>query len=226
MASLRLGEEKQTRRVAQTNMPTPWSARGEAPGGRFASKTDPELIAVCLAGNAEAWDALIERYEALIYSVLVRSGLSQPDADDLFQDVCLILYNHLGDLRDTARLASWLISTAKREVWRLHRRRKPHPMADLSEREWEFESAEPIASPESPQPEASAIALEEQHLVRLAMGQMQERCRQLLALLYMKDPPASYAEVSSQLSLPSGSIGPTRARCLQKLKDLLNEIGF
>jgi RNA polymerase sigma factor (sigma-70 family) len=226
MTSLRLAEKKQTRKVAQTNMPTPWSTRGEAQGGRFASKADPELIAACLSGDAQAWDALIDRYEALIYSVLVRSGLSQADADDLFQDVCLILYNHLGDLRDTARLSSWLISTAKREVWRLHRRRKAHQMADLSEREWEFESAEPVASPESPQPEASAIALEEQHLVRLAMSRMQDRCKQLLTMLYMQDPPASYQDVSSRLSLPAGSIGPTRARCLQKLRDILNEVGF
>lgn len=224
--SIRLIEQQRTLKEAKSQMPTPWSARADGKGGRYAGMEDPLLISACLSGHAEAWDALIDRYEALIYSVLVRSGLAQADADDLFQDVCLILYNHLGDLRDTARLSSWLISTSKREVWRLHRRRKTHQTTDLSEREWEFESAEPVAGAEAPQPEQSAMAMEEQHLVRLAMSRMQDRCKQLLTMLYMQDPPASYQDVSARLSLPSGSIGPTRARCLQKLKDLLGEIGF
>src|ERR1051325_7354514 len=85
--------------------------------------SDKDLIAACLKGEAAAWDMLIQRYAALIYSIGLKMGLSESDREDVFQDVCVILIDHLADLRDTARLSSWLISTTKREAWRLQRRR-------------------------------------------------------------------------------------------------------
>lgn len=95
-----------------------------SPGRRPDRLADPELIARCLSGDARAWDVLLERYESLIYSALNRAGLSPADADDVFQEVCLLLLNHLESLRDTQRLSGWLLSVARREAWRVHKRRR------------------------------------------------------------------------------------------------------
>lgn len=193
---------------------------------RFAGASDSELISACLKGNASAWDALIGRYAALIYSLSLRMGLSQSDAEDIFQDICVTLLNHLGDLRNTERLSSWLISTTKREIWRMQRRRGAKLTSELKEGEWEMENAPSVHAQEAASPEADVVALEEQQLVREGLAQLAERCRRLLTLLYVDDPPASYTEVSEVLGLPVGSIGPTRARCLQNLRKLLDQLGY
>jgi RNA polymerase sigma factor (sigma-70 family) len=193
---------------------------------RYTSHADAGLIALCLKGEAEAWDALIERYQALIYSTLLKQGLSHADADDVFQDVSLILFRHLGDLRDTTRLSGWLISTARREAWRLKRRRGMALASEMPDREWELEGAEPVAQAAAPQPDQEVMVLQDQQLVRQGLEQLGERCRELLTLLYMKDPPGTYADVTELLGMPQGSIGPTRARCLQQLQKNLQQLGF
>ena len=91
------------------------------------------MIAACLAGDARDWDHLIARYQGLIYTLALRMGMSRSDADDVFQNVCLRLYQHLGDLRDTRRLAAWLISTTRREVWHLRRQGVSTSIEDLTE---------------------------------------------------------------------------------------------
>lgn len=95
-----------------------------SPSRRLDRLTDPQLIARCLSGDARAWDALLERYESLIYSALRRAGLTPADADDVFQEVCLSLLNHLESLRDTQRLSGWLLSVARCQAWRVHKRRR------------------------------------------------------------------------------------------------------
>jgi RNA polymerase sigma factor (sigma-70 family) len=193
---------------------------------RLASHSDAKLIALCVGGAADAWDALIDRYQALVYSTLLKQGLTHADADDVFQDVSLILFRHLGDLRDAARLAPWLISTARREAWRLKRRKGMALASEFADREWELESAEPIAQSASPRPDTEVMALQERQLVREGMQKLGDRCRELLTLLYMTDPPGTYADVTDRLGMPQGSIGPTRARCLQHLQKILHEAGF
>lgn len=202
------------------------SSRSETPS-RYARRADPDLIAACLSGDTMAWKALIQRYEALIYSIPVRLGVSQADAGDLFQDVCLLLYHHLEDLRDTQRLSTWLITTTKREVWRWQRRKRVTLASEMPEQEWKLEGAEEVTGVQTaPAPDELVLALEEQQLVRRAMEQLPERCRELLTRLYLQDPPATYAEVASDLGLPLNGISPTRARCLQRLQKILEEIGF
>ncbi len=187
---------------------------------------DPELITACLAGDAQAWHTLIERYAALIHSVAGRMGLSQTDAEDVFQEVCTLLLNHLGDLRDTSRLTSWIISTTRREVWRLRRRRGPALISEIEAESWQVETAQPVGTEAPSLPEETLLALEEQQLVREALQRLGSNCQQLLTLLYAEEPPCSYAEVAQRLNLPLGSIGPYRARCLQQLHKILEEIGF
>lgn len=188
--------------------------------------SDKALIDACLKGEKYAWDALIQRYVALIYSTCVRSGLTPADSEDVAQDVCVILLDHLADVRDTGKLSSWLISTAKREVWRFQKRKGLKLASELGETEWALDSGEALNIEAAESPEAEVLALTEQQLVRKAMAKLQDRCRRLLTLLYCVDDPASYAEIAEELSLPVGSIGPTRARCLQSLRKLLSELGF
>lgn len=184
---------------------------------------DAALIAACLRGEARAWDALIDRCQALIFSIRLRMGLPRGDAEDVFQDVCLLLFSHLDSLRDRARLSSWLISTTRREAWRMARRRRALPEADLADPEGEMERGEHLAGAGPELPEEAVLALERQQSVREAFQKLPERCRELLERLYVRDPPEAYAEISAQMGLPMGSIGPTRARCLQRLQRLLEE---
>ena len=179
-----------------------------------------------LAGDSKAWDELVDRYQALIYATLRRTGLTPADADDTFQDVCVLLFNHLGDLRDSARLSGWLIATARREAWRQLRRAGAIPISQLPGSDWKFETAAPLAQQETPAPDAEIMALEEQQLVRRALEQLAVRCRDLLTLLYLRDPAATYQEISESLSMPVGGIGPQRARCLQQLQKILANLGF
>ena len=197
-----------------------WRARLRIPGsaGKWARRQDAELVTACLEGQSEAWDTLIERYESLIFTLAVRGGLSPTDAEDVFQDVCLILLDHLGDLRDTNRLSGWLVSVTRREIWRRFRRREPALFSDLTENGHDVET---IGMPlqEAPlSPEEAFLEIEVQIQVRQALEKLPERCRNLLTLLYCTDPPCSYAEAAARLSLPLGSIGPDRARCLQRLQ--------
>jgi RNA polymerase sigma factor (sigma-70 family) len=188
--------------------------------------SDRDLITACLAGDNAAWDSLISRYVALIYSTCLRTGVSSADTEDLVQDVCVILLDRLADVRDTAKLSSWLISTTKREVWRFQRRKGLKLASELGETEWALETGEGINTPTADSPEVEILALEEQQIVRQGMNKLQDRCRILLTMLYGTDSPASYTDAAAELSLPVGSIGPTRARCLQQLRKLLGDLGF
>jgi RNA polymerase sigma factor (sigma-70 family) len=182
---------------------------------------DADLIAACLAGESAAWDTLIARYKAVIFATLMRQRLPEADAEDIFHEVCLLLLNHLEDLRDTQRLAGWLVTTTRREIWRLHRQRGPTLASEMPGQEWLLEGAQSVGGVSQPSVEESLLALEEQQAMRHAMAQLPERCRRLLTLLYCEEPPCGYTEAAERLRLPIGSIGPSRARCLQKLQQLL-----
>jgi RNA polymerase sigma factor (sigma-70 family) len=183
---------------------------------------DRALVRACLAGDRGAWESLVRKYSRLIYSVPRRCGLGEEDAADVFQTVCLRLLQSLEGFRDQDRLSAWLITTANRESWRVkgqaHRHAAPSPDDEPSAQE---------ALPASdPLPQEVLLRLEDEQLVRQAFEGLGERCRVLLELLYYRDPAPSYLEVGERLGIPQGSIGPTRARCLQQLKKLLEGIGF
>ena len=82
---------------------------------KYKSHTDPELVAMCLKGDAQAWEALIIRYRRLVYSVPVRFGFTSADAADVFQAVCLKLIEHLHELKDETKVSAWLITTTTRQ---------------------------------------------------------------------------------------------------------------
>jgi RNA polymerase sigma factor (sigma-70 family) len=192
-------------------------------GARNDEPPDADLVAACLAGEVAAWDALIRRYQSFIYGLALRMGLSSPDAEDVFQDVSLKLYQHLDELRDAWRLSGWLAAVVRQEVWRRWRRKSAVPLSDLPGGGWSLLEAE--SGPSTPSPEEEVLALERQHLVRECFDALPRECRRLLGLLYGPESP-SYAETARRLAMPVGSIGPRRARCLERLKKKLEEFGF
>jgi RNA polymerase sigma factor (sigma-70 family) len=176
--------------------------------------SDAELIRKCLSGEDAAWSTLVDRYQRLVYSVAMRCGLSEADADDVFQIVFTTLFRRLHALRDESRLASWLITTAQRESWRVAKRGST--TTDLDD-----------AMPD-PSEDAAAIAeaSDRDQRVRDGMSRLDERCRALLTALFLAPEERSYGEISSQLGIAIGSIGPTRARCFKKLETLLRAAGL
>jgi RNA polymerase sigma factor (sigma-70 family) len=183
--------------------------------------SDAQLIAACQKGEAWAWDALVERYKRLVYSVALRAGLSQEDASDVFQTVFAVLLENLSRLRDPQGLAAWLITTSKRTSWTVMRKRhREAPSSDLL--------SIPLTNTLQRQGEQNwdEERWADQVLVREALGRLGERCKNLLWMLYYDRSNPSYERVSRDLGIPLGSIGPTRARCLQKMRRILQAMGM
>lgn len=188
--------------------------------------TDSALIQACLSGDAEAWEALIERYEGFIYSQALRCDLPPAEASDVFQDVCLRLYHHLEELRDTSRLAGWLSSTTRREAWRVGKKMRSTISTDNPELNISLDNGVGLNQNENNHPENTILEEADRALVWQAMDSLPDQCKQLLTLLYKEESSASYAEITQRMNLPSGSIGPTRARCLKRLQKILLDMGF
>ena len=189
------------------------------PSPDFLTLADSEIIDACLAGDGRAWEALILRYQRLIYSIPLRYGLPESDAADIFQAVCMLLLENLARLRDRTRLVAWLVITTRRECWRQARQRRR--VADGPD----FALIENLPADDSPL-EDTFSRLEQLTAVRVAVQRLDSRCRQLITLLFYTRPQPSYEEIASILGLPLGSIGPTRARCLEKLLGILKSMGF
>src|SRR5262245_807307 len=172
-----------------------------------AELSDASLIEGCLKGNQDAWEAIIRRYQNLIYSVPIRYHFSAPDAADVFQHVCVILLEKLKTLRNTETLSSWLYVTTKRQCWKIARKKRME--TELQE-----------VSNETTEPVSENLVL--QHQIKSGVDQLSEKCRNLIFALYYADPPYSYDQITEKLGIPFGSIGPTRARCLEKLRKILS----
>ena len=183
----------------------------------FTLLSDPELIEVCLKGSSQAWEVLLIRYQRLIYSIPLRYGLPESDANDIFQNVCLLLWENLGRVRERDRLGAWLVITTRRECWRMMRqRRKEGGDLDVA-----LDEHFPTGIPS----EDEFLLLERQSLVRAAVGYLEQPCHDLLQFLFYAEPRPAYSEIARSLTIPEGSIGPTRARCLEKLMKILEGMG-
>jgi RNA polymerase sigma factor (sigma-70 family) len=172
------------------------------------SATTRQLVAAAAAGDQEAWAALIDRYSSLLWSVARSFRLAESDAADVVQTTWLRLVEHLDRVEDPDRLSGWLATTVRRECLRLVRRGAHEsyaPIADVAD--------------DNPGLDAGVLKDERDAALWLAFGQLDEACQQLLRVL-MADPPPAYAAVAAALDLPIGSIGPTRARCLSKLRQM------
>jgi len=186
----------------------------------FSRLDDKELIAACLDGNREAWEALILRYQRLIYSIPIKTRLSPDDAADVFQSVCLKMMENLASLRDHEKMVSWLITTTTRECWRLSARRRRNTSQEIGDDETADRMSE--LPDQTPLADQEMVALEQQQIIRHALARLPERCAKLLHLLFYQKDEMSYADIARQIKIPVSSIGPTRARCLSKLRKILD----
>jgi RNA polymerase sigma factor (sigma-70 family) len=184
-----------------------------------AERGDGELVRGCLEGRAECWEILIERYQRLIYSIPIKARMSEDDAADIFQTVCLKLYEGLPRLRDHDRLVAWLVTTTRRECWRAGSRRRREGQSQARDDQHYDETAD-VADPR-PLTEETFIEIERQQMVRSAIDSLPERCRRLLDMLFYRNDELSYLDISREMNMPVSSIGPTRARCLENLKKKL-----
>jgi RNA polymerase sigma factor (sigma-70 family) len=180
--------------------------------------TNKRLVDECLRGSEQAWNVLVDRYKGLIYSIPIRYGAAQQDAADIFQSVCLDLFNELPKLREPEALQGWLIRVATNKCY--HWRRQQTARGE----EVDGEGLDIMADGEIA---TDALALlEREQIIREAMGQLPPRCREMIDLLFFEHPPLPYSEVAKRLRLATGSIGFIRGRCLKRLKRILEEKGF
>jgi RNA polymerase sigma factor (sigma-70 family) len=185
---------------------------------KYKQLTDSELVSQCLQGDSAAWEALIKRYRRLIYSIPIRFSFTTADASDVFQSVCLKLIEHLHELKDETKVSAWLITTTTRQC--IYVRSQKFRETGGNEEELE-EPSDPSENVED-----TRVQIEEQQRIRESVDQLPDRCRQLIELLYFDASAPSYEEVSRSLSMPVASIGPTRARCLDKLRIILRRRGI
>ena len=193
---------------------------GIEPAVAFAQREDKELIAACLEGDAEAWEALIVRYQRLIYSIPLKARLSADDAADVFQSVCLKLYEKLATLREHEKIIAWLITTTTRETWRLAARARREGQSAAPDAEDASEGISQIPAV-GPLADEQRQTLQQQQIVREGVSALPERCRELITMLFYQKDELSYSDIAARMKMPVASVGPTRARCLEKLKKLL-----
>lgn len=176
-----------------------------------------ELVRRCAAGDPRAWDEFVARYSRLVHSIPRRYGLSASDSEDVMQAVFIAAFRSLERIDDPSRIASWLITSAHRETWRIGRER--HTVAESTEFSAQFAD---VGAP----PADSAETWERQDRVDRALAELGGSCEELLRSLYSRHGEPDYQALSARLGMPVGSIGPTRARCLRKLERLLRAAGF
>jgi RNA polymerase sigma factor (sigma-70 family) len=172
-----------------------------------------ELVRGAAAGDREAWERLVDQYARLIWSITAEFKLIESDAADVAQTTWLRLLEHIDQIRYPDRVGSWLAATARNECLRSLAARKRVVLAHDDDVLTGVVGSEPEV-------DERILANERAQVVRDAMSHLPRRWQRLLELL-MADPPASYAEISDQLGLPVGSIGPTRGRCFAQLRALL-----
>lgn len=179
-------------------------------------ESDQGLIHACRNGDAAAWEQVLNKYERLVFSIPLRYGLDRDAAADIAQITFTILMESLDELREDSHLGGWLATVARRHTWRyLKRSNREAPLEnnDLLE-------IEPLFGDSGGNP---IDQFELTEWVDQGLSKIDERCRDLLRALYFDTQQTSYAELAERLHLPLGSIGPTRARCLERLKQILQE---
>jgi len=186
--------------------------------------SDAQLIKECRRGDESAWEALVLRYQKLIYAIPRRAGLSEDQSAEVFQEVFTTLFSKLDGIEDPDRLHAWLVTTARRKTWRLISKEKSLQQFIGAEDD-EDQGVDEVANipDESVLPDEALVQLEEQHRIRTAVAALDERCRQLIDMLFYQSTQPAYTEIARSLSIPEGSVGPTRARCLQKMLRLLGK---
>ena len=182
------------------------------------AEPDRDLIQQCRRGSAGAWHQVLNRYERLVFSIPLRYGLSQDDAADIAQLTFTALVQNIDKLAEDSRLGAYLSTIARRNTWRLLQRKRREIPSEHLEGSSFAESAVVLGK-------SDAHSIEHWELtdwLDTGLSQLSERCRKLLTALYFRPEFSSYAEVAEHFGMPVGSVGPTRARCLKRLRQVLS----
>ena len=166
-----------------------------------------ELVERALANDQAAWREIVDRYKGVAWKVLYGYNLSEDDRQDAFASTFFRLFERLGTVRDVEKLPGWIATTARNEANTLYRKRaRLEPMAEM-----------PVRAVDVAEHSEGLEDHELRSAMRRAFSRLPAEMQTLLRLL-CADPPIAYAEISRVLNLPHGSIGPTRLRCLQRLR--------
>ena len=176
-------------------------------------RDDPTVVALVTrvaGGDPTAWEEIVEQYAPLVWSICARFQLSNHDREDVGQKVRLLLVEQLGKLRERAALPGWIATTTHRECLRVVTAvRKSERLGTGLDDALQFVDNTVI--------DEEILMAERNAALRAAFAELPPKCRRLLAIL-TSDPPCSYAEISETLQIPMGSIGPQRARCMERLR--------
>ena len=178
-------------------------------------RDDPVVIALvrrAAAGDQAAWDEIVDRYAQLVWSICVRYQLSRADIEDVGQTVWLRLVEHLGKLREPAALPGWLATTTQRECVRVVKTQRKCEVFGTDPEDGGLPRETGTTTIEE-----EILMAERNALLRAAFAELPEDSQRLITLL-LSDPPLSYGEIAEILGIPRGSIGPTRQRCLNRLR--------
>jgi RNA polymerase sigma factor (sigma-70 family) len=171
-----------------------------------------ELLTEARAGRRDSLDAIVRELTPLLWQVARAQGLDRDSAEDVVQTTWLSLLRHLHGIRTPAALTGWLVTVAKREAWRVVR-------AGRGERPMDEVAAAGVVDPD-PVPEETLLTTERDRALWAAVRQLSTRCQRLLRIVAFSHRP-DYGILAEALDMPQGSIGPTRGRCLAKLRRLL-----
>lgn len=195
------------------------SGHQPAAGAELAS-----LVRLALADDAAAWGALVERLERVVWKAVNMMTLDADIREDAFAATWLRLAERLDSIREPHKLPGWLTTTATNEVRMLlrQRNRQPLPASDAVVMRGVAmgDLFEGLAGDDG-EHSRGLVAAEQRREVRAAFARLDEPCREVLTVLVTADPPVPYDEASARLGRPIGSLGPTRRRCLEKLRQLL-----
>ena len=181
--------------------------------------SDETLVLTCRSGDAAAWEMLVLRYKRLIYTIATRAGLDQEQASEVLQHVFTRLVENLDRIQQPGQVNAWLVTTARREALLLRRRERAVDLSTEEHRDRVEDIPDAAALPDD-----LLLRIEQQQKVRAALAALDPRCRMLLTLLFYRPDTPSYSEIAAALGMSEGSVGPIRARCLQKLRRLLDAI--
>jgi RNA polymerase sigma factor (sigma-70 family) len=184
---------------------------------------DPTLLARCRSGDSAAWSQLVDRYRRLVWSVIAKHRMREESAEDVFQHVFTTLVSSIDSIEDDGALASWLVTTTKRRCWRvIAQTRKDAERA----RSIDADSDARIDPEDERDDPVETRSLVEKQLVREGLERLGGKCKDLLEALFACEGEPNYALIAEKLGIRIGSIGPTRARCLQKMAVILGRMGF
>ena len=184
---------------------------------------DASLLARCRGGDAAAWSLLVERYRKLVWSVIVKHRMRPEEAEDIFQHVFTTLISNIDAINDENALASWIVTTTKRRCWRVSGQGK---QAAERARSLDADPEKTVDPADTRTDPGDARAMLEKQLVREGLERLGGKCKDLLEALFGAGGEPNYTLIAEKLGIRVGSIGPTRARCLEKLSVILGRLGF